>query len=52
MAPVTIEHLGVGYDAVREFNPRIIYAQIKGYPPDGPYANFMSFDMIAQAVGG
>ena len=52
MSPGAIERLGFGYDAVREFNPRIIYAQIKGFPPDGPYANFLSFDMIAQAVGG
>ena len=52
MAPGGIERLGFGYDVVREINPRIIYAQIKGFAPDGPYANFLSFDMIAQSVGG
>ncbi len=51
-APGTIERLGFGYDTVRAINPRIIYAQIKGYGPDGPYGKFLSFDMIAQAVGG
>jgi len=50
--PGTIERLGFGYDVVKEINPRIIYAQIKGYAPEGPYGNFLSFDMIAQAVGG
>ena len=35
-----------------EINPRIIYAQIKGFAPDGPYGNFLAFDMIAQSVGG
>lgn len=52
MAPGTIERLGFGYEAVRELNPRIVYAQIKGFAPDGPYADFLSFDTIAQAVGG
>lgn len=50
--PGVIERLGFGYEVVKEINPRIIYAQIKGFAPDGPYGNFLSFDMIAQAVGG
>jgi formyl-CoA transferase len=52
MSPGGIERLGFGYDVVEKLNPRIIYAQIKGFAPDGPYADFLSFDMIAQAVGG
>src|ERR1700758_2066199 len=50
-APGVIERLGFGYDVVREINPRIIYAQIKGFG-EGPYENYVSFDMIAQSVGG
>jgi formyl-CoA transferase len=50
--PGTIERLGFSYEEVSKINPRIIYAQIKGFTPDGPYANYLSFDMIAQAVGG
>ena len=34
-APGAIERLGFGYDVVREINPRIIYAQIKGFG-EGP----------------
>lgn len=52
LAPGAIERLGFGYDAVRQLNPRIIYAQIKGFAPDGPYADYLSFDFIAQAAGG
>jgi formyl-CoA transferase len=37
---------------VNAINPRIVYAQIKGFAPDGPYANFLAFDPIAQAAGG
>lgn len=50
--PGVIERLGFDYDRVREINPRIIYAQIKGFAPDGPYADYLAFDMIAQAAGG
>lgn len=51
-APGAIERLGFGYDEVLSINPRIIYAQIKGFPAEGPYGQFLSFDMIAQAAGG
>jgi formyl-CoA transferase len=51
-APGTIERLGFGYDEVRALNPRIIYTQVKGYGTGSPYAQYLSFDMIAQAVGG
>jgi formyl-CoA transferase len=51
-APGAIERLGFGYDEVRALNPRIVYAQIKGFDKDGPYGSYLSFDMIAQAAGG
>src|SRR6185295_7258195 len=51
-APGVIERLGFGYEAVKAINPRIVYAQIKGFAPDGPFAKFLSFDPIAQAAGG
>jgi formyl-CoA transferase len=52
MAPGTIERLGFGYDAVRAINPRVVYAQIKGFAPDGPRAQYLCFNMIAQSLGG
>ena len=51
-APGVIERLGFGYDVVRDLNPRAIYAQIKGFPADGPFANLLAFDPVAQAAGG
>lgn len=50
--PGLIERLGFGYEDVAALNPRIIYATIKGFDPDGPYADFLCFDAIAQSVGG
>jgi formyl-CoA transferase len=51
-APGTIERLGLGYDAVRELNPGIIYASVKGFGEGSPYEKNLAFDMIAQACGG
>lgn len=50
--PGVIERLGFGYEEVRKINPRIIYAQVKGFDANGPYANLLAFDNIAQAAGG
>jgi formyl-CoA transferase len=50
--PGVIERLGFGYEDVGRVNPRIVYAQIKGFSSGSPYQSFLAFDMIAQAVGG
>ena len=51
-APGAVERLGLGYDVVRELNPGIIYAQVKGFGEGSPFENGLSFDPIAQAAGG
>src|SRR3981081_2996996 len=51
-APGAIDRLGFNYEEVARINPNIIYAQIKGFASESPYGKFLSFDMIAQAVGG
>ncbi len=50
--PGVMERLGLGYDPIRETNPRIIYASLSGFGQDGPYAQRPAFDMIAQGMGG
>jgi crotonobetainyl-CoA:carnitine CoA-transferase CaiB-like acyl-CoA transferase len=51
-APGAIERLGLGWDVVSKLNPRIIYAQVKGFGEGSPFESNLAFDMIAQAVGG
>ena len=51
-APGAVERLGLGYDVVSAINPRIIYAQVKGFGDGSPYEKGLSFDPIAQAAGG
>ena len=47
-----IERLGLGYDAVREVNPRIVYCAAIGFGQDGPYADLPAFDDLIQARSG
>jgi formyl-CoA transferase len=50
--PGVIEKLDIGYEAMREVNPSIIYARLKGFGTTGPYADYKSYDPVAQAAGG
>lgn len=51
-----MDKLGVGYEVIRERNPRIVYGCIRGFgdPRTGesPYANWPAYDIVAQAMGG
>ncbi|WP_334139667.1 CoA transferase [Thermovirga lienii] len=50
--PGTMEKLGLGYEVLKEVNPRIIYAAISGFGQTGPYKMRPGYDIIAQAMSG
>jgi alpha-methylacyl-CoA racemase len=50
--PGVMERLGLGYDAVRRINPRLIYCSISGYGQSGPRAGEAGHDLNYQAVTG
>src|SRR5262249_34845312 len=51
-SPGVIDRLGLGFDVLSARNPRLIYAQLKGFAEDSPYRDFPCFDPIAQGFAG
>ena len=50
--PGVMERLGLGYDAVRERNPGVVYASLSGFGPTGPYRDRSAYDTVIQAYAG
>lgn len=49
--PGALDRLGLGYDALKTANPRLIYCSEKGFLP-GPYEQRTALDEVAQMMGG
>jgi crotonobetainyl-CoA:carnitine CoA-transferase CaiB-like acyl-CoA transferase len=51
-----MERLGLGYEVLREVNPRLVYAALRGFGDKrtgaSPYCDWPAFDVVAQAMGG
>ncbi len=50
--PGVMERLGLGYEALRAINPRLIYCSISGYGQSGPAAERAAYAMIVHAESG
>lgn len=50
--PGTMEKLGLGYEVIKEINPKIIYAASSGFGHTGPDSKKPAYDILVQAMGG
>ncbi len=50
--PGAMDRMGLGWDAMHELNPDLIYASISGYGPDGPNSGRRAYDNVIQAASG
>lgn len=52
LRPGVMQRLGLGYETLREINPRLVYCSISAYGQDGPYTDRAGVDGIMQADSG
>ena len=50
--PGVMDRLGLGYEAVRSINPRVVYCSVTGYGQTGPWKDRPGVDGVIQAIGG
>ncbi|MGH2835138.1 MAG: CaiB/BaiF CoA transferase family protein [Solirubrobacteraceae bacterium] len=50
--PGTLERWGLGYEALRELNPKLVLVRISGYGQTGPYRERAGFGTLAEAMSG
>jgi CoA:oxalate CoA-transferase len=48
----TMDRMGLGYEVLRELNPRLVYATSTGYGLTGPKRDLSAFDPVVQAMAG
>jgi crotonobetainyl-CoA:carnitine CoA-transferase CaiB-like acyl-CoA transferase len=52
LRPQPLARLGIGYDAVRAENPRVVYCSARGYGEAGPYGERAAYDDLIQGASG
>jgi crotonobetainyl-CoA:carnitine CoA-transferase CaiB-like acyl-CoA transferase len=50
--PGVMERLGLGWEALRAENPRLVYCALSGYGQDGPYRNLVGHDVNYMGYAG
>ncbi|MEE8443013.1 MAG: CoA transferase, partial [Dehalococcoidia bacterium] len=52
MRPGVVERLGIGYEQLRQINPRLIFLYVAGYGSTGPYSHRPALHPIGGAIAG
>ena len=50
--PGAMDRMGLGWEAIHELNPQLIYTSISGYGSDGPSSGRRAYDNVIQAASG
>ncbi len=50
--PGVMERLGLGFDVLKDINPKLIYCAISGFGQDGPLRAMPAYDQIVQGMSG
>jgi crotonobetainyl-CoA:carnitine CoA-transferase CaiB-like acyl-CoA transferase len=50
--PGVMDRLGLGWEALKTLNPRLVYCALTGFGQDGPYRNRVGHDVNYIAIGG
>ncbi|PSJ62819.1 CaiB/BaiF CoA transferase family protein [Pseudaminobacter soli (ex Li et al. 2025)] len=50
--PGVAARLGLGAEALRKANPRLIYCSISGFGQEGPFKDLPAYDLVVQAMSG
>lgn len=50
--PGVMDRLGLGFEAIQEINPQLVYASINGVGSTGPYSGRRVYDPVIQAMAG
>lgn len=50
--PGVAADIGIGYEAMRELNPRLIYCSVSAFGQDGPLRDYPGTDPVVQAISG
>jgi crotonobetainyl-CoA:carnitine CoA-transferase CaiB-like acyl-CoA transferase len=48
----TLDRFGLGYEALKAVNPRLIYCSVTGFGQTGPKKSLLAYDFLIQAMGG
>lgn len=47
-----MDKLGVGYENLKQYNPKLVYTAISGFGQSGPYSKWPAYDNSGQALSG
>jgi formyl-CoA transferase len=51
-APGAMDRMGLSWETLSEWNPRLIFGSVKGFNEDSPWSNLKVYENVAQCAGG